>query len=382
MTVENITPITRKVYTGPGEYTFTFKVYDATTVKATHISAAGVETVLVYGIDYTVTLNSGTDGGHIDTTSPASSGGYLDVFRELQFSQDLDLVGQGKFDPETLERGFDEAIMRLQQMQATIDDLVITSNWRGDWATGTPYYIKDLLRGPTGDWYVCLSEHTSDVFSTDLATGYWALALDISTIGGSNVPDPSAGVDEQVIKVLSGAYILGTINTNGLADSAVTLAKLASGVIPVGSILTTALSTPPAGWLECDGSAISRTTYATLFAAISDDYGAGDGSTTFNLPDYRGQFLRGWAHGQTTDPDRASRTNRGDGTTGDHVGTKQADELKSHLHGVPYNSSTTAGGNAIGGSNASLGWYDSNSNNTGGNETRPININVMFCIKY
>lgn len=231
MTVENITPITRKVYTGPGEYTFTFKVYDATTVKATHISATGVETILANPADYTVTLNTGTDGGHIDTTSPASSGGYLDIFRELPFSQDLDLVGQGKFDPETLERGFDEAIMRLQQMQATIDALIITSNWRGDWATGAPYYIKDLLRGPTGNWYVCLSEHISDVFSIDLAAGYWALALDITTIGSLNVPDPSAGTDEQVIKVSSGAYVLGVVDTDGLADSAVTADKIANSTI-------------------------------------------------------------------------------------------------------------------------------------------------------
>ena len=52
-------------------------------------------------------------------------------------------------------------------------------------------------------------------------------------------------------------------------------------------------STPPSGFLKCDGSAISRTTYSALYSKITVTYGSGDGSTTFNLPDFRGRFLRG-----------------------------------------------------------------------------------------
>jgi microcystin-dependent protein len=60
-----------------------------------------------------------------------------------------------------------------------------------------------------------------------------------------------------------------------------------------------AASTAPLGYLECDGDAVSRTTYADLFAVVGITYGAGDGSTTFNLPDLRGQFIRGWANDGT-----------------------------------------------------------------------------------
>jgi microcystin-dependent protein len=60
------------------------------------------------------------------------------------------------------------------------------------------------------------------------------------------------------------------------------------GAFP-GVVVATARSTAPTGWLLCDGSAISRTTFAVLFAAIGTTYGAGDGSTTFNLPDMRGR---------------------------------------------------------------------------------------------
>jgi microcystin-dependent protein len=55
--------------------------------------------------------------------------------------------------------------------------------------------------------------------------------------------------------------------------------------IPTGTITPWSQATPPSGFLECDGAAVSRSTYAALFAIISDTYGAGDGSTTFNLPD-------------------------------------------------------------------------------------------------
>lgn len=62
---------------------------------------------------------------------------------------------------------------------------------------------------------------------------------------------------------------------------------------PLGTINAFGGTTAPEGWLLCQGQAISRTDYADLFAVISTNFGAGDGSTTFNLPDLRGEFLRG-----------------------------------------------------------------------------------------
>ena len=93
---------------------------------------------------------------------------------------------------------------------------------------------------------------------------------------------------------------------------------LASG-IPVGTILTFGASTPPSGFLECNGSAISRSTYASLFSILSTTHGAGDGSSTFNLPDLRGQFVRGWDNSAGVD---ASRT----------FGSTQTDQNKNHTH--------------------------------------------------
>ena len=71
------------------------------------------------------------------------------------------------------------------------------------------------------------------------------------------------------------------------------LATLGYPQVPTGSALFTFASTAPTGWLMCDGSAVSRTTYADLFAEIGTSYGAGDGSTTFNLPDAKGRSIFG-----------------------------------------------------------------------------------------
>jgi len=112
--------------------------------------------------------------------------------------------------------------------------------------------------------------------------------------------------------------------------------------VPTGSILPSSESAAPSGWLLCDGSAISRTIYPNLFAAIGTTWGNGDGSTTFHLPDLRGRFLRGRDGGVGRDPDRATRTasNPG-GNTGDNVGSVQGHGYKTHNHGVTTSGGTT-----------------------------------------
>ena len=148
---------------------------------------------------------------------------------------------------------------------------------------------------------------------------------------------------------------------------------------PAGGIIMWASATAPAGWLHCDGSTISRTTYSRIFAVIGDVYGVGDGSTTFELPDLQGQFVRGWDNGAGTDPDAASRTDSGDGsTTGDNVGTKQADQIKAHTHGL--GATVTPGG----GADFSVPSTTSSGNataSTGGNQTNPTNVALMYIIK-
>jgi len=167
------------------------------------------------------------------------------------------------------------------------------------------------------------------------------------------------------------------------------IAALQAGIVPVGTIITYSSETPPPGYLECDGTPLSRTAYPNLFAAIGTAFGSGDGSSTFHIPDLRGQFLRGWAHGtpRGMDPDRNVRFpwNVG-GVSGDHVGSYQSAAFAAHAHSVysgalnPFGSfSTVAGGNSVDfGAPGSFGL----TTNNGGSETRPWNVAVMYAIKY
>lgn len=89
------------------------------------------------------------------------------------------------------------------------------------------------------------------------------------------------------------------------SQHAVTLGQIsiASGAAP-GDVKYSAANTVPAGWLKADGAAVSRCTYAALFAAIGTTYGKGDGASTFTLPDLRGEFIRGFDDGRGVDAGR------------------------------------------------------------------------------
>lgn len=100
-----------------------------------------------------------------------------------------------------------------------------------------------------------------------------------------------------------------------------------------GLVAAFAMNSPPAGWLACNGAAISRTAFAGLFARIATHYGAGDGTTTFNLPDMRGLFPRGWDDGRGLDPGRAFGVYQ-DMMIHSHAHTASAAAVGDHAHGA------------------------------------------------
>ncbi len=160
---------------------------------------------------------------------------------------------------------------------------------------------------------------------------------------------------------------------------------IASNNTPIATIISSANPATPSGYLYCNGQAVSRSTYASLFAIIGTTYGSGDGSTTFNLPDYRGYFLRGMNDASGVDPDAATRTNSGNGTSGDNLGTKQTDQVKAHTHtyyevGSHNDPGSTVALYAAGG--YSFKGSTRTSDSTGGNESRPKNIYVKYYIKF
>lgn len=201
--------------------------------------------------------------------------------------------------------------------------------------------------------------------------------------------------------ISTGLVAAEAITTEKYAPSSILLSKLATEIInrlnPAGAIQAYGGDTIPNGYLLCDGSAISRTTFAALFGAIGTKHGNGDGSTTFNLPDYRGRFLRGKDFATGRDPDAAGRTAmQTGGSTGDAVGSIQDDQLGTHGHGVSdpghthnyttfqnVEATSTSGGGARFPVTATTtaNVTGLTVNNYTASETRPKNANVNFIIK-
>ena len=121
------------------------------------------------------------------------------------------------------------------------------------------------------------------------------------------------------VNILNSSYETGDLfaTYDAVLTYATTEAVRSIG-LPAGAIIAYGSTVAPSGYLLCDGAAVSRTTYADLFTAISTTWGVGDGSTTFNLPDGRGGVLRGAGTGSVNGRDKV----------GPAVGDKQEDQMQ------------------------------------------------------
>tara|TARA_S200000501_G_scaffold370575_1_gene412004 strand:+ start:742 stop:1887 length:1146 start_codon:yes stop_codon:yes gene_type:complete len=194
-------------------------------------------------------------------------------------------------------------------------------------------------------------------------------------------------------------------------DGSGTLSFATPDSVPTGCVFCRAVASVPAGYLECNGAAISRTTYSALFAVIGTQYGSGNGSSTFNLPDLRGEFVRGFDNGRGVDSGRS-------------INNPQGSQNVSHNHSYGNNGITVSGANhnhnirgislqpsianvavTLGsGQSYQVGYRNNDGvltgdavknsgnlsmsgtvgitiNNDGGNESRPRNVAMMYIIR-
>lgn len=196
-------------------------------------------------------------------------------------------------------------------------------------------------------------------------------------------------------QLLSDTELLG-VPYSKTADRAHTADYAVTGFFPAGIIVPFGGSDgqTPGGWLLCDGQGLKSADYPTLYAAIGTAWGNGSancpgGGCNFNAPDLRGVFIRGRAGTSGQDPDKDARTaiNTG-GSTGNTVGSYQADENKSHAHNYDdvYNDDSSQGGvvvnnEAADGDGTNIYRWTKATTNTGG-EGRPKNAYVNYIIKY
>lgn len=236
-----------------------------------------------------------------------------------------------------------------------------------------------------------------------------AFKLSGTLTGNVTVTFPAVGRTVFVVNNTTGDYTVTLARSGG--GTTATIARGRNGFyvldstgiisqqvaeVPTGAVSAFAMTTVPSGWLACNGAAISRTTYSDLFAAIGTTFGSGDGTTTFNLPDLRGYFVRGYDDGRGIDPARV-------------FGSNQATANLAHTHAgtaPPHTHTATAAGSSKFGANGSsygTSWYgsagDSSKGSTaslttaastaltltidssGGTESRPVNVALAYCIK-
>lgn len=169
--------------------------------------------------------------------------------------------------------------------------------------------------------------------------------------------------------------------------------------IPTGTVLPYVGTTAPTGFMLCEGAEVSRTTYASLYTLIGDTYGNGDGSTTFNIPDYRGEFLRGNDNGRGIDSGRtlgsyqsdsyASHSHSGSSlttsTSGAHVhDLTMLNSGGGYIAALTYNStsaSTYTTSNPISSAGNHTHTISGSTGSSGSTETRPRNMSINYIIK-
>ena len=169
------------------------------------------------------------------------------------------------------------------------------------------------------------------------------------------------------------------------------------GLLPPGMISPYSGVADPAQWFICDGREISRATFARLFTAIDVKYGQGNGTTTFNIPDFRGRFLRGaddpgnGSGAAGRDPGAGARTAMAtNGATGNNVGSVQSDEVGPHFHeaspivgvaDVNFKQGATHDVTNPDGFDSPQSGQKSSTDTNSGAESRPKNAYVNYIIK-
>lgn len=218
----------------------------------------------------------------------------------------------------------------------------------------------------------------------DFNTLYNYLSAGVDTIRDGSIvnADVAGGAN-----IASSKLNLSGITQNVTITGTLTVGGSAYAQVPTGAILAWTTNTAPSGWLLCDGSAVSRTTYSTLFAIVSTTYGVGDGSLTFNVPDMRGRVVLGQDDMGGSSANRVTDTDADalGGADGEETHTLITAEMPAHQHTVTTMEGYAAGTNYIGQRDAGSTADTKDTTSVGGggahNNLQPF-LTLNYIIKY
>jgi len=360
-------------------YDFGFRIDSASDLLVYGIDADGVATLLTTG--FTVTFDPDNETGTVTFDSEPSAYEEILRLRSKPYTQGTDFPIREGFSEEDIEGAIDSLEMQIQQLKE-ITDYCVKLDLTGT-VTGitfpTPSAGKALVWNDAEDGFdnsnvdlVALSEAVADLDAAVLDAQASASSASSSASTATSAKDDAVAAKDLAVAA------------QALAEAAAAQAAASAGSgTPIGTTMQWLTDTPPTAFLICNGAAISRTTYAELFAIIGTTYGVGDGSTTFNLPNMKGKVVVGKDAAQTEfdalGETGGAKTVTLDGTMiPSHTHTMTLDRLSGNSAGVPRAASW-------GNDDYSNGNASATSNATGGglahNNLQPY-IVVNFIVKY
>jgi phage-related tail fiber protein len=162
---------------------------------------------------------------------------------------------------------------------------------------------------------------TSTVAELNILDGVTATAAELNITDGLTATTAELNITDGLTATTAELNHVDGVTSGIQAQLNALTAALANSGAPTGLVSYFANTSAPTGYIECNGSAVSRSTYSALFAVIGVTHGSGNGTSTFNVPDLRGEFIRGWDNSKGVDNGRA-------------FGSSQADALQGHGHNL------------------------------------------------
>jgi microcystin-dependent protein len=357
---------TSNTYTGNGSnklFSITFPYLDTTdidvylngtlqtvTTEYTFANATTVEFVTAPANGATVLLDRSTDDTTLQATFfPGSS------IKATDLNENFDQV---------LYLAQETANSAANQSTAGLQTQITAATNTANTAITTANAANSTANGIAGTANTALTNANAAVVTANAAV----VTANAASVTATNAETTANAISSTANTALTTANAISSTANTALTNANAAIVA-ANAAVPAGSVFYFAANAAPTNFLKANGAAISRATYSALFTAVGTTFGVGDGSTTFNVPDLRGEFIRGWDDSRGIDSGRA-------------FGSGQADGFKSHAHTVAMAlSRTQAAGNvtpgSVIGSNGSI-----TSSSVGGTETRPRNVALLACIKF